>query len=324
MNKAREFMDLITNSQRVLLHLHPKPDPDSIGSALATYHALRSMGKEVTVIKGDSELPEILSFLPGYDAIVKKNFFEIDLNDFDLFIIQDSGSLEMISQKGKIVFPSHLRTLVIDHHVTNTKFAETNLVDASYAATSEYLFDLFGEWGIVVDESIAQCLYIGIYGDTGGFRHSNTTPHTMEVIARLVETYPKFTKLTHLIENNNPPEKIYFDALALTNVETFFDNSVAISSVSYAELQEKGISADQIGNNIVANLLISVAQWKIGISLIEKFPNQVAISFRSKNEIDVSLFAKALGGGGHKPAAGAYLNCSLEEAKKKVLSVIHS
>jgi len=214
-------MDLITNSQRVLLHLHPKPDPDSIGSALATYHALRSIGKEVTVIKGDSELSLLFSFLPGYDVIVKKNFFEISLNDFDLFIIQDSGSLEMVSREGEIKFPSHLRTLVIDHHVTNTKFAEINLVDASYAATSEYLFD-------------------------------------------------------------------------------------------------------HIGNNIVASTLITVVPWKIGISLIEKFPNQVAVSFRSKNEIDVSLFAKALGGGGHKSAAGAYLNCSLEEAKQKVLSVIHS
>jgi len=324
MNKAREFMDLITNSQRVLLHLHPKPDPDSIGSALATYHALRSIGKEVTVIKGDSELSLLFSFLPGYDVIVKKNFFEISLNDFDLFIIQDSGSLEMVSREGEIKFPSHLRTLVIDNHVTNTKFAEINLVDASYAATSEYLFDLFEEWGIVVDESIAQCLYVGIYGDTGGFRYSNTTPHTMAIITRLVEIYPQFPKLIQALEYNNPPEKIYFDALALTNIETFLDNSLAISSVSYSQLQEKGITADHIGNNIVASTLITVVPWKIGISLIEKFPNQVAVSFRSKNEIDVSLFAKALGGGGHKSAAGAYLNCSLEEAKQKVLSVIHS
>jgi bifunctional oligoribonuclease and PAP phosphatase NrnA len=316
-------MDIIKNAKHVLLHLHPKPDPDSVGSALATYHALRSIGKEVTVIKGDSELSPIFSFLPGYNEIVKKNFFEIDLADFDLFIIQDSASTQLISRKGEVVFPPHLRTLVIDHHITNTKFAETNLVDASYSATAEYLFDLFTEWGISIDTNIAQCLYVGIYGDTGGFKYPNTTLRTMRIVGKLAEIYPNFSELITKLETNNPPEKIYFDALALSNIEVV-DSHIAISCVSYAQLQEKGITAEQIDNNTVASTLVTVAQWKVGITLIEKEPNKVAVSFRSKDGTDVSAFAQALGGGGHKPAAGAYVSGSLEEVKKKVLSVIHS
>ncbi len=111
-SRKRAF-DEIKNARHTLLHLHPKPDPDSIGSALAMYHALKGLGKEVTIIKGDSELPEIFAVLPGYDAIAHKNYFELDLSGFNLFIIQDSGSKQMISRKGEVVFPPMLKTIVL-------------------------------------------------------------------------------------------------------------------------------------------------------------------------------------------------------------------
>ena len=314
----------IEESQSILLHLHVKPDPDSIGSALAMYHALRGLGKKVTVIKGDSDLPEIFSYLPGFKEIVLKNYFEINLADFDLFIIQDSGSKEMISRKGEVIFPSSLKTLVIDHHKTNTKFADVNLVDTSYSATAEYLFDLFKEWGIEITKDIAASLYSGIYGDTGGFRYANTTTHTMEIVAKLTEIYPDFFKLIEALEYNQTKEKMYFDALALNSIETFFDGRVALSAVSFKDTESRGISREDTDGNTIASTLITVKEWEIGITLIEKAPNEISISFRSKNGYDVSLIANMLGGGGHKLASGARLSCSLEEAKEKVLSALTS
>ena len=315
--------DIIKDAKSILIHLHVKPDPDSIGSALAMYHALSGLGKKVTVIKGDSVLPQIFLFLPGFKDIVLKNYFEIDLADFDLFIIQDSGSKEMISRKGEVIFSSSLKTLVIDHHKTNTKFGDVNFVDTSYSATAEYLFDLFKEWGIEITKDIASCLYIGIYGDTGGFRYSSTTTHTMSVIAQLAEIYPDFHKLIEELEYNNPRENIYFDALALSLVETFFDNTVALSCIPFEAMEKKGINREISDNNIVASMLLTVKDWEIAGTLIEKSPGEISISLRSKNDRDVSQVAIALGGGGHKPAAGATLFCTLEEAKQKVLQYLH-
>jgi len=314
--------DIIKDATSILLHLHVKPDPDSIGSALAMYHALSGVGKKVTVIKGDSVLPESFSFLPGYKDIVLKNFFEINLADFDLFIIQDSGSKEMISRKGEVVFPSSLKTLVIDHHKTNTKYGDVNLVGTSYSATAEYLFDLFKEWGIEITRDIAACLYIGIYGDTGGFRYSNTTAHTMSDIAELAEIYPEFHKLVEALEYNNPKEKIYFDALALNSIETFFDDRVALSFVSSEAMKEKGIVREMSDGNIVASTLLTVKNWEITGTLIEKVQGEISVSLRAKGDKDVAEVLKTLGGGGHKLAAGATLFCSLEEAKEKVVDAL--
>ena len=94
---APKILEAIKAARSILLHCHPSPDPDSVGSALAMKFALESMGKKATVIRGDSEIPQAFMHFPGAGDIVAKNFFEVDLAEFDLFIVLDSGSTNMIS-----------------------------------------------------------------------------------------------------------------------------------------------------------------------------------------------------------------------------------
>ena len=148
--------DEIQKSQSILLHCHPNPDADSIGSALAMMHMLEGIGKKVTIIAGDSDLPRNMAHLPGYEKIERKSFFEIDLKSYDLFLIQDSGAINQISKKGTITFPEHLKTIVIDHHASNPGFADINLIDLSYPATCQIIFDLFKEWNIKITPPIAE------------------------------------------------------------------------------------------------------------------------------------------------------------------------
>lgn len=104
-NLAPVILAEVEKAKKILLHLHPRPDGDSVGSALSMMHVLEGMGKEVTVIKGDSPLPQYLSVLPGFSKIVPQNFFETDLSQFDLFIIQDSSTPGFVSLLGEVVFP---------------------------------------------------------------------------------------------------------------------------------------------------------------------------------------------------------------------------
>src|SRR3954463_13074656 len=96
--KAPVILAEIEKASSILLHCHPSPDPDSVGSALAMKFALEQLGKKVTVIRGDSEIPQAFMHFPGAGDIQSKSFGEVDLKNFDLFIIQDSGSPEMISR----------------------------------------------------------------------------------------------------------------------------------------------------------------------------------------------------------------------------------
>ncbi len=320
---APQILDAIHTAQSVLLHLHPSPDQDSAGSALAMAQVVQSMGKQATVIGGDSELPSYLTPIPGAATIVPKRIDEVDLSSFDLFLILDSASVDQIG-KACPLFPPSLRTVVIDHHATNPHFAEINLVEPSYAATSEILFDLFKEWNVLIDHDIALCLYVALYGDTGGFQYGNISKHLFSILGELVEIAPDFGQLIFKINNSNEKELIFFKGLALSSIQTFYNGVVAITAISYDDLQKKGIQKRNASGGLVSGIMKSVVGWNIAAVMVESEPGVVRLSMRTRNEkiYDVSKIVLRLGGGGHPTAAGATIRKPLVEAQEELLQSI--
>jgi phosphoesterase RecJ-like protein len=307
----------IQKANSILLHCHPSPDPDSVGSVLAMKFALESLGKKATVIQGDSEIPESFMHFPGAGEIVKKNFGEVEEKDFDLFIILDSGSPEMISRKNVPKFPLSIGTIVIDHHASNKGYADINLI-AEAPSTTFVLYQLFKTWGIPLTHDIAANLFIGLYTDTGGFKFPPTDYKVFEAAAELVKIAPDFIEIISKMENSQDKDFIYGQAIALSSIKTFHNDHLAISAVSYEALSQKNISTSAISEGHISNMLKSVQGWDIGATLVEIEPGRVKASFRSI-KYDVSKLAVAVGGGGHKAAAGALFTTSLDEAVAKVV-----
>jgi phosphoesterase RecJ-like protein len=185
-----------------------------------------------------------------------------------------------------------------------------------------FLIVALSRWSVEKKKSLQDKRNIGIYTDTGGFKHSYTTARTLKIASLLAEVYPHLTWLVNELENSNPKGKLYFDALALNSIETFYDDTVAISTVSFEEMQKRGIKREESDNNVVASMLLGVKEWGIGVTIVEKAPGEVSVSLRSK-ERDVSEVAKKLGGGGHRNAAGANLLMTLAEAKRRVIDALH-
>lgn len=318
-----QALKIVEKSEKILVHLHPSPDGDSIGSALAVKHALKQLNKDVTVISGDSHPPKLFSMLPGFDQIKDQNFLETDLSQFDLFIAMDSSNTEQISKKGEIVFPENLKVLVIDHHKSNTNYGDINIVDAASPANCQLLFEIFAKWGINITPDIAVCLLVGIYTDSH-FRYEGTTAKTFEITAKLVDIYPNFHKDFFELENNLTPERIGLLGIALNNIEHFFGDKVAIAVVTQQQLSEKNIKKEDIENNEIANTLRAVQGWDLVISFIETDPEVFNVSLRTRNaqKYDVSKLAVALGGGGHQAAAGARIEGNETAAKQKLIETI--
>mgnify|MGYP001582172213 CR=1 FL=1 len=315
----------IQKANRILLHCHPSPDGDSIGGVLAMMHVLELLDKQVTVIIGDSEPPQSLSMLPGFGKIQRKNYFQINPSDFDLFIIQDSSSPDQISKVGEIKFPSSLRTVAIDHHGTNSEFAIINLVDPNYPAVCQILYELFNIWKVDISPKTAINLFMGIYTDTGGFKYEITNSGTFIAGAELVKLYPDFAKVIFEFENNEEPERLRFIGLSLTHIETFFQNHVAISALPHDLLQTNNIQKRHTEKVDIANMLKSVPGWDIGIRFTETDPGIVTLSFRTRDseKFNVGKIALATGsGGGHKTASGATFKMPFEQAKKHLLETI--
>jgi phosphoesterase RecJ-like protein len=320
-NIAPEILKEIKKANSILLHCHPSPDPDSVGSALATKFALEQLGKKVTIIKGDSDIPSAFVF-PGVETIIPKNYFEIDLKDFDLFIIQDTGSTQMISALGEIVFPDHMMTITIDHHASNIGYAKLNCIDSTYPATGQLLFDLYNEMGIKIDYNIALNLFMGIYTDTGGFRYGGNMVETLRVASLLAKIATDFQKTIYHMDNSNRKESLIFEGILLSSFRTYLGDRLGIVFISNEEIIKNGFNSDDMFTGSVSNKIKSIIGVEISAVLVEKEPNLVKISIRSRDaqRFDISKLAVALGGGGHKAAAGVKLKMSLNDAIDKLVN----
>lgn len=324
--KAPLILEAVKKASSILLHCHPAPDPDSVGSALSMKFALEQLGKKATVIQGDTPVPRSFMHFPGAEQIVPQDFFQTDLSKFDLFMVLDGGGLQMISRKGEVVFPSGLDVVVIDHHRTNAQFGRINLVETSYPANCQVLFDLFIEWGIRLTPEIASNLFMGIYTDTGAFKYAGVSAHTFEIAARLAPLIADLPVLVSTMQNGNSPGFLAFQGTAFKSIQTYCGGIFAIARVTYAEIQAGAHGAafgpEDLRSSDVSSYMRTVPEWQITACAIETAPGTTKFSFRagSKNSFDVSKLAAALGGGGHMYAAGLILAMPLEAAIDAVVA----
>jgi phosphoesterase RecJ-like protein len=260
---------------------------------------------------------------PGADTILPKNFFEVNLKEFDLFIIQDTADFDMISRRGEIKIPDSLRTIVIDHHISNPSFGNfINLVDASYPAVALILFDLFKIWKIKISPEIAANLFIGSYADTGGFKYGGVTSIVLAVASELAEAYPSFPSLIATMENSRRPDEVISIGLMLSNTKTFLGGRLAIASISMEEIKSRNMAVGDLSTSWVSSVLRSVIGWDIDACCVEISVGLIKTSLRTRDseKYDLSKLAVALGGGGHKAAAGATLTMPLPQAIEKIVA----
>lgn len=296
-----------------------------MGSALAFRDVLiHHFDKQVTVLTGDTTMPTNLQHLPGTEYVDPHPYPHIELDDIDLFLILDSAARSQISRIEDVKFPDHMKTICIDHHVTNDGYADINWIDGDYPATTQMLFDLFQDWGVDLSHDAALNLFVGMFTDTGGFQYPPVDHRTLEAAAQLAKKAPDYPQAIFAIQNTMSREQLFYQGMALKNIELFHEETIAISAVSKDELAEFGIHPDQADKSFIANHLKAVVGWQVAVGMVEVEPNVVKASFRTRDaqKYHVGEIAAALGGGGHAAAAGATLKSSLTDAKRLIVEAV--
>jgi phosphoesterase RecJ-like protein len=227
-------------------------------------------------------------------------------------VIIDASSADRAGNAMEVVRPGAV--LNIDHHKTNTRFADYLYLDSDAAATAEIIYALLLEMGIEFTTDIATCIYEGIYTDTGSFKYSNTTSKTMETAAALLKhgVNPSLVSDNMELRSRSQVEMLRKVLETLTFLK---DGKIAYIEIA-PELYDRNVDTDAF---------ISYPRYIEGveIALLFKQPeeNLTRVSFRSK-EIDVAKIAVSFGGGGHKKAAGCSIYAPMKEAEKIVLQAV--
>lgn len=305
----KDITTLFNNSEQILITGHIQPDGDCLGSMLALYLYLQDIGKNVQVVL-DDDIPLSYRFLPSIQTIIKpdKSLY----SQADLMIVLDASDIERV---GSLSTQISCPILNIDHHKSNTKFAEFTYLDLSAAATGEIICNLFNYLNYNPTAAIANCLYTAIATDCGFFRYANTTSSTLRNAALLVEHGAQPNFISDALQMRTP-EYITILTAVLQTLEFFHDKQIAAITVDLAKyplLDSEGF--------------IDYPRYIEGVRVAVMFKivdvNTVRVSLRS-TDIDVSKIALTFGGGGHLRAAGCTFSGNYADAKNQVLSLIAS
>ncbi len=306
----RKIGEIIDENKSFLVVSHKDPDGDAIGSSLALYSVLKEMGKEVYV-ENPSTLPHLYSFLEDYDRI------EIVSNskDVDVVFIVDVAEINRCGIKSDYVKDKIV--VNIDHHKTNTRFGNINLVRPEAAAAGCILWDIFKENGFNISKKTATALYTSILTDTGSFRYASTRPKTFRIAADLLERGVEPWLVAYSVYETRKYKTLKLLGLVLNTLEVYHNGKLAIEYVTLDMFEKTGTSTESTEGFV--NFARSVKGAEVGVLLREDTPNVFKISMRSKDKIDVSAAAKVFNGGGHKNAAGGQVAGTLKEAKQRIV-----
>lgn len=299
MNNKLQFkkaLDLINSAQKIFLTTHEGTDGDDLGSLLAVFSFLKQLDKiPLVVIKGG--VPNNLIFLPGSNVVQS----ELSSIDADLIIVFGCNKIE---RTGLAQLQNTDKLIInFDHHPDNANFGTVNVVDPETAAVAElvYYFLKFAE--AEIDKDMATCMLTGIFTDTGGFKHANTSAEALEVAAELLKKGARIDKIAIQTMGKKRPQAVKAWAKGLENARFDAEKKMVFSVLTEEDLKEIGATDDDLEGFV--ELLNNMPQARFAL-LLRQDGDTVKGSLRSEpsKQVDVSKIAKSFGGGGHKLASG--------------------
>lgn len=313
---------LVRAGRRFLLTCHVLPDADAVGSMLGLAEVFKSLGKEVYLYNRDP-VPEQLRFLPGAAAVSPAPPPGMT---FDATFVTDTAARSLLPRQ----FPPPSITgpvVIVDHHLAHDDFGDIALRDVDACASAVVVMDFAAALGVKpLPPSASAPLYTALVADTGGFRYPGTTAQTLRTAADLLDGGVDPWQVASNVFEGWPMARLRLLGLAINAIQTEYGGKVAVVSVPLTMLSEAGAN-DQMAEGLVEygrmlrGVEIAIMLWERHARSDETLVGSVLtrMSLRSAGRADVSRIAVAMGGGGHRAAAGATVSLDLRRTRELVL-----
>lgn len=310
-NEFNAFLEKINNATNIGILTHKIPDADAIGSSCGLAYVLRNLGKTVEVVF-EKPLPDEFNFFDLADISTTEPTMQ-----YDLMISTDSGDTMRFGIHEPL-FINHKNTINIDHHITNTKYATLNYVDANRSSACEYLFHILTSLNIEIPMKSQNLFYVGIIRDCGAFMYSNTSSETHRIVAKLIDNGIDYLSINEQFMRTTSYKSIILEKYALNSMEFHCDNQIVMMNLPYSVFEKENCTLDDTGQ--IVSKGISIEGVKLAIMCSESQPNVHKISFRSREPVDASLVALKFGGGGHVRASGCQLKGNYNKVHNQLIT----
>jgi len=294
-----------------LIITHVRPDGDTLGSAAALAQGLREQGKTAYLLQNTEVTLRYKQFVEDYQApenYEAQHIIAVDTATTDLFpesAVQYSDSID----------------LCIDHHKSNTKYADLICLNADRASCGEIIFEVLMSMTDSISSETAERLYVALSTDTGCFSFGNTTANTLYIASLLVEAGAPNKDLNKLLFRTKTHGRISIEGMLTSGLEYSFDDKVAIAAITREMMETAGADEDDMDD--IAAIPGSVEGVYIGITIRELLsPDDCKVSVRTRAPYDAQAICAHFGGGGHKLAAGCTIEKTIPEIKIALLEAV--
>jgi phosphoesterase RecJ-like protein len=323
---ARELvLAHIKEDARFVLATHENPDGDALGSLVGMQGLLTALGKDsvMFIAPADLPLPEEYSMFPLAGLIQEP---PADIAERTVVFL-DCGNIDRNSAS---VLRDGKHLLNIDHHHDNTNFGTLNYVVPGASCTAEIVWDLMHGLAQRPDPAVAQALYIGLITDTGRFMYENTTPRAHLMASELIEDGVDVTAVYRRLYEDLPAGKLALLARALSDVQRFDKGELALAVITLDDFRRS--DAEQSYSEGIIDQLRALRGTKVA-ALVRELDDgrkgQYKVSLRATDDdVDVSMIARAQGGGGHRRAAGFSTSIPIPELtaflREEIATQLHS
>jgi phosphoesterase RecJ-like protein len=298
-------------ADKILLIIHENPDGDTLSAATVIYSVLLKMGKNPAMVCKD-KIPKPFLFLSGIDKIHHDLLF----GDYDIITVIDCGDIKRtgFSERLKKFSQAKKKTIInIDHHPKNDlhKIAHINMVDHEASSTSEIVYEICLKMNVEFDKDLSTALLTGIYTDTGGFKHANTSDKTLKIAGELLKSGGRIKLITQNISLNKSIPALRLWGVALKRMHRNSELGIVSSVITREDLKFCNATDDDLAG--VVNLINTVPDSRAAILFCETADSRIRASVRTESDgVDVSRLAGVFGGGGHRRAAGFTIDGHLE------------
>ena len=290
----------------VLILTHVRPDGDTIGCAAALCQALRDMGKTAYLLYN----PEITATYAPCAA----PYWAPERFAPEHVVSTDIAALNLLPDNAA-AYADRIE-LAIDHHGSHGFFAEQVCLDADAAACGEILYGIIRELTAVTPD-IAMLLYVAIATDTGCFVYSNTTAQTHRIASELLGCGIDVGPVNKALFRTKSRTRLAMEARMVADMTLFDQDRVVVMTIPLSLRQE--MHATEADIEELSSLAALVEGTDCGVTLRELRPGVIKISLRTGPRVDACAVCQKLGGGGHRAAAGATADGTMDEVRSAVL-----
>ncbi len=306
-----QVLERIREDTRFVLAAHENPDGDALGSLVGMQGLLTALGKDSVMFIAAHDLPLPIEYrIFPLDGLIQSPPEDIAERTA---VFLDCGNIDRNSAS---VLRDGRHLLNLDHHHDNTHFGTLDYVVPAASCTAEIVWDLMHGLGVHPSPEVAQALYIGLITDTGRFMYENTGPRAHQMAAELIEAGVDVQMVYRQLYEEMPPGKLALLALALAQMQRFDSGELTLAALSASDFDRA--EAQESYSEGIIDQLRALQGTKVA-ALVRELRSgdrkgQHKVSLRATDDdVDVSIIARAQGGGGHRRAAGFSTTLELDE-----------